>query len=870
MLVNVRAKTVVLVATPVALALAGLAWITRDPPSGPSAVSGRLAGQNVLLITLDTTRSDRLGCFGHKLAATPVLDAMAARGTLFENAFAQVPLTLPSHASMLTGRYPREHGVRDNARNALGSTHPTLATIFKQHGYRTAAFLASFVLDSRFGLDRGFDLYEDDMGHVSYETQPLQWQQPANVVTDRALAWLEIQKSQPFFCWVHYYDAHDPYEPPAEFRPADGRVYDGELAFVDSQVKRLSDWLDANALTDRTLVIVVGDHGESFAEHGERGHTNFVYRTNLQVPLIFASPAAVPAGQRLPAIVEIVDVFSTVIELFGWERPAGLLSRSLAGAFASRKLVDAEAYSESNYVFDSYGWAEQRGLTTSRWKYISSTKPELYDRQSDPDETKNLIANEPKVADRLRKALSARYDAMVPGEAALAPMDAAASQAHKSLGYMGGSRSTSDEFLTRNLPDPKDMVEVVQRFMMARGIVEESDRPEEFALAVPLLMNIVEESPNSMMFHYMLGSCHLKLGEPAEALPALEAAKEIDRGYVPVLISLGDALLALNRVEEARQQYREALSSDERNPEVRGRIADLSHRLGQTDEAIEQVREAIRLFPNFARAHSRLGDFLTFKGRVPEALHEYQTAVGLKPDDPEFHLKLGLGLVQTQQLSAAVVEFREAVRLRPDHGEATLNLGLALMRQGLLTEAKEAFATALSIPDFAADANYAMGTVLVQEGQIHETVELYERAIALKPTHLGAIDELSTHYLGVGRVADAIRILRIGTTSLSDNPQLSHRLATVLATSRHDDLRDGASAVVLAERAAALTQRSEPVVLQTLAAAYAEAGMFDKAVAECVEAIKAAEDRGQPALADSLQKQMDQYLRSEPYRDPRF
>jgi arylsulfatase A-like enzyme len=256
---------------------------------------GSLAGDNLLLITLDTTRADRLGCYGYSGAATPALDALARRGTLFENALAQVPMTLPSHATLVTGRYPRELGIRNNAQAALGRDHPTLGTVFKGRGYRTAAFVAAFVLDSRYGLDQGFEVYDDDVGEGVLMRR-------ANEVTDRALAWLHEVKEQPFFAWIHYFDPHLPYEPPEAFRGVGADPYDGEIAFVDSEVKRLMEWLEAERLPDRTLVVVAGDHGESFGEHGEHGHAMFLYRTNLRVPLILAHPRLGKGGARVAEV----------------------------------------------------------------------------------------------------------------------------------------------------------------------------------------------------------------------------------------------------------------------------------------------------------------------------------------------------------------------------------------------------------------------------------------------------------------------------------------------------------------------------------------------------------------------------------------
>ena len=310
---------------------------------------------SVLLITLDTTRADRLGCYGYEPGRTPALDGLAARGVLFEQAFAQAPLTLPSHATMMTGRYPREHGLRVNGRGRLGGHHPTLASLFKERGYHTGAFVGSYALDSRFGLDRGFDVYVDDMSSEG-ESPPFELR--AGVVTDRALEWLAAGKRQPFFCWVHYFDPHDPYFPPKAFRGDDMDPYDGEIAYVDSQVRRLLDWLERSGWMRRTVVIVVGDHGESFGEHRESGHTDFLYDTNLHVPLIFAHPTLAVGGGRVGGVVEVADLFPTIVQLVGLKLPKDVLSRSLADALGGGKLEPRVAYSESLYLFSAFGWAQ--------------------------------------------------------------------------------------------------------------------------------------------------------------------------------------------------------------------------------------------------------------------------------------------------------------------------------------------------------------------------------------------------------------------------------------------------------------------------------------------------------------------------------
>lgn len=859
-----------LMKTLVALAIVGLFLTSCSRKPDTSAVAGKLSGQNLLLITLDTTRADRIGCYGYNPAATPTLDALAARGVLFENAFAQVPLTLPSHCSILTGRYPREHGVRDNARNALAPSFPTLATVFKEHGYQTAAFVASFVLDSRFRLDRGFDAYNDDMGEVNFDVQALEWQQPANVITDRALGWLESAKRGSFFCWVHYYDPHQPYRPPEKFRRADVLPYDGEIAFMDTQIKRLSDWLASNGLVERTLVMVVGDHGEAFGEHVEKGHSEHVYHVNVHIPMFFAHPGVVQRGKRVSAIVESVDVFPTILELFGWQAPPGLMSRSLASALAGRDIAGVSAYSESLFLFNALGWAEQRSITKDRWKYISSVKPELFDHKSDPGETKNLIADEPRKASGLLKELRDRYDAMTPGKAAVPEWDSTARSALETLGYLGGSAVTTEEFVSQGLPDPKDMQDVLLQFKAAKEYLEQHEKPEEIALILPLVKHVVERSPNSQTFHSLLGLCYMRAKQPADALEPLATAIRMDPGQTPALALRGDALAELKRFDEAVSHYRAVLALEGDSAGMHVGLANVLYSAGRIDEAVEHYQTALKLFPAHAPAHNRLGIALTAQGKVAEANLHYQEAVRLRPENPEYHFNVGLGFINARRFSEAAAQFQEAVRLKPNYGDALLKLGMTQFAQEELSAAKETFTQARSIPEFAAEACYHLGLILYKEGDYEESAKQYEQSVALKPTFAPPFFDLSQYYLNQGRSADAVRILRIGASNFPDNIRMLERLARVLAVTRDDAVRDGATALTLAERASKLSGGREPVIEATLAAAYAESGDFSRAVEFARKALQLAEDTNKSDIASVIQIQIQGYLNNQPFRDTRF
>jgi Tfp pilus assembly protein PilF len=721
-------------------------------------------------------------------------------------------------------------------------------------------------------LERGFDVYNDDMGKVDFNTQSLEWQQAADVVTDRAIAWLDGKKDRPFFCWVHYFDAHLPYAPPPAFHKPGLEPYDGELAFVDTQVKRLFDRLASAGLVGRTLVVVLGDHGEGLGEHVERGHSNYVYQINVHIPLLFAHPGVVQAGKRVSAIVESVDVFPTILDLFGWPAPPNLMSRSLAPGLAGRDMAGVGAYSESLFLFNSVGWAEQRSITKDRWKYISSVKPELFDHKSDPGETKNLIADEPRTAAKLLEELRNRYDAMTPGEAVVPQWDSAARRAIEQLGYIGGSTMTTEEFVSPGLPDPKDMQDVLLQFKVARDYLDEHEKPEEIAALIPLVQNVVEQSPNSRTFQFLLGLCYMRANQPAEALRPLETAIRIDPRNTASLTRMGDALVQLKRFDEAISHYRAALAVDGKSAETHDGLAEVLHKAGKLDEAVEHFNTALELFPGYAPAHGRLGTVLVAQGKIADAIGHFQEALRLRPETPENHYNLGVGLVRAERLSEAAEHFQEAVRLKPDYGDALLNLGMTHMEQGAWPAAKEAFTQVMSVPGFAAEGRYYLGAVLAKEGHPEETVKLFEQAIAVRPSYADPILDLSRLYLTRGRSDDAVRILRIGAAHLPDHVHVLELLARVLATSRHEALRDGATALTLAERASKLTGGREPVIESTRAAAHAELGNFERAVAVARQALDLVEPAGsgRNKTGETIRLQLEGYLKNQPYRDPRF
>jgi arylsulfatase A-like enzyme/Flp pilus assembly protein TadD len=818
-------------------------------------------GDNVLLITLDTTRADRLGCYGYARAATPALDALARRGTLFERALAQVPMTLPSHASLLTGRYPRELGIRRNAQAALGRDHPTLASVFEGRGYRTGAFVAAFVLDSRYGLDRGFDVYDDDVGEDVLTRR-------ADEVTDRALAWLQSARERPFFAWIHYFDPHKPYEPPAAFRGVGADAYDGEIAFVDTQVARLTNWLEAQGLADETLVVVAGDHGESFGEHGEHGHAMFLYHTNLRVPLILAHPRLGRPGARVAEVVELANVFSTVLDLFGWARPEGLLSRSIAPALRGQALEPRESYAESDYVQHTYGWAPQHSLTSASWKYVSSTRPELFELVSDAAEERNLVHEREEVASAMRQGLVARHREMRAGRALEVPLDEDARRRLESLGYVSGGPSNGgdEELVSAGRPDPKDMLDVVEQLRRA----EEVRVRGEPAKALAILETVAPRSPDSLRVRHLLAQAYVDAGRPKDALRAAEATLELDPAFAPAQALAGEALVELGRLSEGVERFRAAAALDPAEVRSLVRLAQERQGSGRLDAAATLYETALELRPDQAAIHNELGLVRERQGRLGAAVPSYRRAVELDPELPQARANLALALARQGRVDEAVEHLREAVRIEPQQAEGFLTRTLALAEHGERDEGRQALEAGAQVSETAVESSFNLGLMAMKDGRTEAARTHLERTLSLDPAHAQALGALSRLYVAARRFGDLARILRAAVAADPKDARLATNLALLLASCQDASVRNGAEAVQLAERAASLSGYRRADVLATLAAAYAEAGRSEQATGAARQALALAEKAGSTDLAGFLRAQIAEYEAGKPYRDPRY
>jgi arylsulfatase A-like enzyme/predicted Zn-dependent protease len=646
--------------------------------SAPAETRAPFLGQapaNVLLITLDTTRADRLGCYGHQQAGTPALDDLARSGVRFDQAFSPVPITLPSHTSLLTGRHPAVHGLRINQGGSLGPDVATMAELFKRNGFRTAAFVSAWVLDSSFGLDRGFDLYADELaGNIE---KGISVEQPGNRTCDSALAWLGEESAEPFFAWVHFFDPHSPYSPPPPYDERFADPYDGEIAFMDSQVRRLVDWLESENLLDQTLVVVAGDHGEAFGEHDEILHGFFIYDSTMRVPLIFSYPAALAGGATVTTAVSLVDILPTILDLMGWSGPADLDGWSLAPALTAAPFDREPVYAESEYPRAAFGWAPLAFLVDGDWKYIAAPSPELYDRSADPAESSNLVDRNPEKASALRARLVERRDAMVPLAVGSAALDPDAQRKLESLGYVGAGGGGGEP--ADNLRDPKEMISVFLAYNEGIGLTRARRLEEALAVLEPL----ASQSPESDAIHGALGTLYLPLGRLEEAERAFRASLRGSPDNTDRLYGLGESLRRQGKTAEAAGCFERILATMPDFDRAHRSLCRIQIQSKRYDLALEHCRRDAELNPDIADSRINLGRVLLELRKPEEAADELKAGLELDPGIAPAHLLLCRALAAAGRKRELIVALRAAHLALPDNPELPCTLGwmLAVARE---------------------------------------------------------------------------------------------------------------------------------------------------------------------------------------------
>src|ERR1700681_305274 len=576
---------------------------------------------NVVLITIDTLRADHLGCYGYKQIKTPNIDGLAAEGVRFESAFAVVPVTLPSHSSMLTGTYPMLSGMHDFSGNKLSPLQPTLASVLKQAGYQTGAVVASAVLDSRFGLNQGFDFYYDHFDFSRLDEANLdEMERPGNVVADEALDWLGKNSRKKFFLWMHLYDPHFPYHPPEPYsRDYAAQPYDGEIAFADEQVGRLLRFLKEKGIYQNTVIVLCGDHGESLGEHGEKTHGFFIYNATMHVPLIIRLPESRSPERAARAVadpVSLVDLMPTVLGAVGLEIPSQVQGRSLLPELrVDQTARDRVLYGETFMPRIHFNWSELRGSENTKYHFIAPPSPELDDLAKDPGEVHNRFAEKKAVAEEMRAKLVGMIRDYSAGKelAEKTGLDPALMERLKALGYAGfsggGDPASKDPTISsRNLPDPKDRIAIYE--LISEAIAD--SQHGRYQESIEKLKSVIKTEPNSVPAHYLQGLDFYHLKMFAEAVDELQNTVQLSPDYALAFFNLGMAQAHAGQIDAAIATLQRTLQLDATNFEAAYNLGVAFIQKRQLEPAAAALRQSVTIDPEFARGHRALGETLLY------------------------------------------------------------------------------------------------------------------------------------------------------------------------------------------------------------------------------------------------------------------
>ena len=740
----------------------------RTTPSGANA--GRLprgvlpSDLNVVVITLDTTRADRIGAYGWTPSATPNLDRLAGEGTLFEHAAAPAPLTLPVHSSLFTAKYPPQHGVRDNGGFFLNEGETTMAERLKAAGAATGGFVGAYVLDRKWGIAQGFDRYFDDFDLSKFETPSLgEVERPANEVADRALEWLATVKGSRFFAWLHFYDPHSPYAPPPEYRARfASQPYVGEIAFVDAQIGRVRAFLEAERLLDKTIVVVIGDHGESLGDHGESTHGFFVYQSVLRVPLVIRAPYDALRGRRVADLVRTIDVMPTVFDLLDMPPPEQVEGQSvvplMSGAVREMGLA---AYAEAVYPRFHYGWSDLRSLTSERFKFIEAPRPELYDLVQDPAETRNLYDERRPLAERMAAVLAAADSKGAADVTPAADVDPDTRARLAALGYVGTFVATPAGNKAA-LADPKDKIGLFNLVSRAREQLHD-ERDSEGGLTS--LREVVASDPQVIDAWLMIGNEYSRRRELSRALEAFQRALALKPDYDLAVFNMANVYRTMGKDDEALVGYRRLLELDPRNAQAHQAVAQVLVDHGKLEEAQASLNRALEIQPAMAAARNTLGALRLKQGDVAAGEREIRAALGQNARLRHAHFNLALAAEQRGDATLALAEYRKEMELFPGSYMAQFNLGKIYEKLGNSAEQRTAWRGAIeSNPDFA-EGHLFLAKLMFDLGERAEAIKLARRGIELAPeaefAPLGHF-VIADAYAAEGRRADAERELELG------------------------------------------------------------------------------------------------------------
>ena len=695
---------------------------------------------NIIIFTIDTLRADHLECYGYENIQTPNINRLAREGILFEYNIAQAPLTLPSHASILTGTYPLFHGVRDNGGFYLEQNHITIAETLKGLGFTTGAFVAAFVLDSRWGLDQGFDYYFDNFDLSKYKTISLDSvQRRGDEVLAEAYKWLEKNQQEKFFAWIHLYDPHTPYDPPEPYKDQYSdrqyRLYDGEIAYVDQLMGEFREFMEEKDLLDKTVIVFTSDHGESLGEHKESAHGFFIYDAAVRVPLIIRFPENKLGSKVIESQVKSIDIMPTVLNLLGEPIPESIQGESFLPLILGKEEKERpSAYSETYWPRYHYGWSELKSLRKGRFKFIDAPRPELYDVLEDPGEIDNIVNREATLGHEMKRELESlieRYSAEGIEDAGPKKIDNDSLVKLQALGYIGSFHASSKEEGGK-LADPKDKIELYNEIKLAQFLVTEEKMEE----AERKIKDVLNKDESVLEARYILGNIYLKQKKYDEAIEEYKKSLAVDPDYYDAIFGLARAYKRAENYDEAIVGFERMISIDSRDTKSYWHLADIYLEKKEYDKALEYMKTCVEIDPEAPVFHNKLGAVYIKKEMYDLAEKEVKTALSFKRSVPLTNAHFNLGLIHEARggYDLAIMEYRKEQEISPHNFKPDFNLGLLYSKAKEIDKAIEEFQSCIEKNEEFAGAYCFLAKAYMDSGKdLKKAEELALKGLSLKP-----------------------------------------------------------------------------------------------------------------------------------------
>ena len=755
-----RAKSTV----PTGEVMSGLEEQDRIP-----VTSGAARDFNVVIITMDTTRADHLACYGNGGVKTPHIDGMARRGVLFANAFTASPSTLPGHSTILTGLYPYHHGARANGSYHLPADQTTLAEILKQQGYATAGTVSAYVLDGRFGLDQGFDRYDDDLTKgVQYGDHTFR-ERPAEYTNESVFSWLDEHADSKFFTWIHYFDPHAPYLPPEPYKSQYAqRPYDGEIAYTDEQIGKVLAKLDELGVRDRTLVVLAGDHGEGLGDHGESTHSLLVYDATLHTPLVFHCPSLFDDGHVVRNPVSNASIVPTVLDALGVE--SGL---EFDGVSLLKPAQDwpQGIYAETISTLITHGWAPLFTLRRADLKYIQAPHRELYDLVEDPKELVNLFDSRPEDVVELANELNQHIGTDSFGAEALAQaevMDPEVAGKLRALGYVGDNVDPqSIDVSAASKMDPKEMIQHFEKVHEGNNLISAGKVQE----GVEVLEEALEHVPNDVWATRCLASAYQRMGRADEALELFYRAGEKDQKDATIDVAIARACMSKGDLAEADERLKEAERKDPKFAGTYAAYGALALARNQFDEAERMFRKAVEMDPGTIgpSALIELGKMFQMLMQTDQAREAFEQAIEIDSLNGPARAGLGSILAEDGEFEEAAREYAIAIRYDPNNAFVLANLAALHDKKREYDQAKSLAERALEINEKCTPALNNLALIMKHTGDMDKAMELFNKALEYEPRQVAARYNLALCYQARKEEDKAVELL---TEVLRYNPRV--------------------------------------------------------------------------------------------------